>query len=408
MKAHQVLCTAILLMPIPAMACVNDRDTLAEEVRNIRSGKDEYELAVRAISGRFERNPPLYYELRLQRVAQELKLQPSQLDLYDDAAVACDRVGRSGDAIKWIEKKRLQLQTVSSSTPQGREHWYRYYANAGTFWAHRWIRNGAQRNRIAEMKKARELIKQAIDLKPNAHFGREKYQLKAMEWMINPPSLGKASVLPDMLNLQKTEEFIDFYSGSEEGLAQHGYGDAIEGLSGLIVLGNAWESIDVFNTLSHALDVNEKNSLAHLARLRTLELADNGHDSQLPDAPTGAALQKLLNTPRDLGPDTPQQLSETYKQLRAEANSWHQRRTAYMLTRLQQGQHPDTDPNFWNQWQDNGPPPLRPLHWYEKAYAQLAGLGVLALACVLSLSALSRAKGRSFKHHSPSDVTPLA
>ena len=41
--------------------------------------------------------------------------------------------------------------------------------------------------------------------------------------------------------------------------------DAVEGLSGLIVLGNAWESVDIFHALSYALQIDGRSSLAQLA-----------------------------------------------------------------------------------------------------------------------------------------------
>ena len=62
-------------------ACINDRDTLAFEMRNvdalkrIRFEPDEAkrraaleELVLKAIGGRFERFPNRYYELRIKRL----------------------------------------------------------------------------------------------------------------------------------------------------------------------------------------------------------------------------------------------------------------------------------------------------------------------------------------------------
>jgi hypothetical protein len=125
-------------------------------------------------------------------------------------------LGRSGEAIRWIELKRKQLAPFSAKDKPLREHWYRYYANGGTFWAHRWIRNGANRAKINEMKTAASMIKRAIQMKPNAHFGREKYQLKAMQWIISPPPVKSSSAqieqtLPDFLQLhERAEQAYDF------------------------------------------------------------------------------------------------------------------------------------------------------------------------------------------------------
>jgi hypothetical protein len=373
----------------PLQACINDRDTLAEEVRNMNSKEGDYDFVVRAVSGRFERNPPLYYEMRLQRVAREVQAQPGKLDLYDDAAVACDRLGRSGEAITWIEKKRAQLQRANGQTAQTREHWYRYYANAGTFWAHRWIRNKAQRGRISEMKTARALIRKAIALKPDAHFGREKYQLKAMEWIIKPPAATKNAPLPDLLNLTEYSDWL-----GHDVLKEIGHPDAIKGLSGLIVLGNAWESVDVYHSLAKVLNIDNKSSLAFMAQLRARELADTGHYSLYPGAPTGTQLVNAIQVVHDTGPDPKLQLEETFSRLRLEADEYHKRRTTYMLTRLQQGQHPDTHASFWSEWHDDGPPPLQPEKGHEKLLAQLAALGVLAAGSLFCLALLRSARQR--------------
>ena len=77
------------------LSCLWDRDTLAEEAK----GKvDE----VNVLIGWFDRYPAEYYELRLKRVRKTLKEQPDNLDLYDDAAVALDRLHKSDEALSLI------------------------------------------------------------------------------------------------------------------------------------------------------------------------------------------------------------------------------------------------------------------------------------------------------------------
>ena len=83
--------------------------------------------------------------------------------------------------------------------------------------------------------------------------------------------------------------------------------DAVRGLAGLIVLGNAWESVDVFHALIAALQTDTlgfardrdggRNTLAHFAWLRCRELIDAGKNSMLPDAPKGEALKGMLRRP---------------------------------------------------------------------------------------------------------------
>jgi tetratricopeptide (TPR) repeat protein len=106
---------ALLLgLPLAVAACLWDRDTPADEARGMPE-------VVAVLTGRFARNPPLYYEMRLARVTARLRDHPGDLAAYDDAGVACDRLGRGDEAIAWMEKKRAQLETLDASRPEVKE-----------------------------------------------------------------------------------------------------------------------------------------------------------------------------------------------------------------------------------------------------------------------------------------------
>jgi hypothetical protein len=366
-----VFLAALYLFPLSAArACLNDRDSdsLAAE------GGDLPHI-LHVLVGRFERNPPLFYAMRLKRVTAEIARAPDSLSLYDDAAVACDRLGRQDEAIAWIEKKRARLEGRDRTDPDVKEHWYRYYANAGTFWAHRWIKAGARRDRIHEMRRARDYIAKGLKLKPNAHFNREPYQLAAMEWLIT----GEGKPL---------REFIGI-----------GYGDeaqpVVEGLSGLIVLGNAWESVDVYDALALALATNAKQKLSYLAMLRVKELLAAGRKSFAPDHfDTEKEVETSIVRGRHHFPPTNTAvLEEKYRELRADAEKWQQARLDYMLPRLRVGQHPDTDLNFWHDFRPPAPPSLEGSwlreapenfqNWFFLRYGVLTVLFYLFIGLVL-------------------------
>src|SRR5262245_27183830 len=125
---------ALLLgLPLSVTACLWDRDTPANEAKGMPD-------VVAVLTGRFERNPPLFYEMRLDRVVALHREHPDDLAAYDDAGIACDRLGRGDEAISWMEKKRAQLETLDPSQPQVKEQRYCYHANLGTFLVHRWAR----------------------------------------------------------------------------------------------------------------------------------------------------------------------------------------------------------------------------------------------------------------------------
>src|SRR5689334_3106579 len=118
---------ALLLgLPASVAACLWDRDTPVDEARGLPE-------VVAVLTGRFERNPPLFYEMRLGRVTAYLRDHPKDLAAYDDAGVACDRLGRGDEAISWMEKKRGQLSARKPASPEVKEQLYRYHANLGTF-----------------------------------------------------------------------------------------------------------------------------------------------------------------------------------------------------------------------------------------------------------------------------------
>ncbi|MBC7807758.1 MAG: hypothetical protein H7145_16620, partial [Akkermansiaceae bacterium] len=224
------------------------------------------------------------------------------------------------------------------------DRWYRYYANIGTFRVHRWLHDGADRKRIAEVKQARAEIAKAIAIKPNAHFGRETYQLQVMDWIIAD---GKVK------NDTSRTELGDHLSKVNDR-------PITEGLAGLVVLGNAWESMDVFTALGRKLVREESGVLGYLAALRATELARKGKKSLFsPLNPNDSrdATQRIEDEIRVQIPSK-EWLPAKYGELRAEAEVWQQSRTRFMMRRLNAGRHPDTDPHFWNGYSPNSAPSL--------------------------------------------------
>ena len=376
---------SVLTFQLASQACLNDidSDTLANQAKGLPD-------VVQVITGRFARNPPIFYEMRIARVQKELRLNPSRLPLYDDIGVALDRVGRDDEAIAWMKQKKAQLDKLSGSNPTSKqvvhEQLYRYHANLGTFIAHRWLRAGAERTRLAEVKTARSLIAQAIHLKPDAHFGREKYQLMAMEWILAPhgtPLEKSGYHLYYSLASYMWGGFVYGDGGLSKGVDssddKRGGKGKIEGLSGLIVLGNAWESVDIYDALGQALGsydtqpVNDKKfsvtnavTLQCLAKLRCQELIEQSRRPLFATAATQAELipQWAQCSSSCIYPKNIRIIEGVYRRLRKEAEQWQARRAMYMMVRLKAGRHPDTDPRFWSGWTNGAPPSLNTgEHW---------------------------------------------
>jgi hypothetical protein len=339
-----VLTLPLITTVTPAQACLNDRDS--DSLVADSMGLPD---TIWVITGRFERNPPLYYEMRIERLKKEIPEDPQKLNLYDDIAVAYDRLHNDDEAIKWMEKKKAWMEenvtTERDAEPGETEDWYRYHANIGTFYAHRWLKN-KDRNNMDDMKRGRDHIARGIELKPNAHFAREPYQLKAMEWILDgcKDSFGKF--------------MLDTKNEGARDTRKLAASKAAEGLSGLIALGTAWESVDIFMALRSSLVRMDNNKVAYLARLRIEELLKNGKKS------LGEEELKPYSNIFD-GPVTGREtLDAQYKMLRSDAEAWHTERTDYMMKRLETGKHPDTDPNFWSEYKER-PKPSLAMPWYQ-------------------------------------------
>ncbi len=342
-----------------AVACMWDTDTLKAEAE----GKLDL---VRVITGRFERWPNLYYQMRLERVKRELadpKTPDSKrLLLYDDASVALDRLKRSGDAIQMIERKGALLKRIDLRRESQKDAWYRYYANVGTFWAHRWLADGGDRTKLNEMRQARDLIAAAIKINPDAHFGRERYQLYAIEWTINPyhkssygdqPKPPPDSRLPTADTCDSLGQYIEWRErdlvrsdvrGNEPTPAE-------KGLAGLVMLGSAWESVDIFEALARVSNRARHTAISRLAARRLEELIAMGRKSVIAGYKPAASLTTSMN--RNV-----EYIDKDYDGLRTEADAWAKARENFVIERLRQGRHPDTDPKFWDGYAETAPPEL--------------------------------------------------
>ena len=76
----------------------------------------------------------------------------------------------------------------------------------------------------------------------------------------------------------------------------------------------------------------------------------------LPDAPRGEKLKAIL--PRRGFLEGDRALASAFASLRPEADAWQEARTTFMTRRLNEGRHPDTDPDFWNGYTERPPPGL--------------------------------------------------
>ena len=355
-------------------ACLWDRDTLAAEAKGLHT-------LVHAIIGWYDTYPPQYYQMRLSRIEKEIKTSPDDLNLYDDAAVAANRLHRYRTAIKWMKKKYHRMILITRTTRAAKatkskeqtavfrpptnakvthDDWYRYYANFGTFCAHAYLAKPKERPRKL-IHYARRQIARALEINPQAHFGRERYQLRAIDWLIKVTDPNytpkKTPAYPTFLDIPNDNRRIERHlrklykkgsiASTDDARLPNGdlTTDAQAALAGLITLGDAWRSVDVFSTLTLLLMYDGRNALAYLAAQR-LRVLRKHYQSLSPDPQPRHELPPLTD------PSITKSLEKWYKDAFLKAKERTIRRYLFMGNQFKKGKHPDTHPDFWNGYQD--------------------------------------------------------
>ena len=137
-------------------ACLWDTDTLAQE-------RVEAPTVLETILGKFPRHSAAYYQWRLKDRLELLDSDPENDRLLDDVAVSYEKLGDHDAAIA-VAKEQL------SRNPNR----YETLANLGTFLIH-----------SGELEKGVSYIAKALEVNPDAHFGREQYQLLLVKFLLD-------------------------------------------------------------------------------------------------------------------------------------------------------------------------------------------------------------------------------
>ena len=156
----------VLLVSASASACIWDYDTLQMERR-------AFPGAIELITGKFLRHGEAFYRWRIADREARLVRTPEDLALYDDLATAYEKTGDPRKAIEIMldkEKRKSGLYTTE--------------ANLGTFYIH-----------AGDLEQGLVHIGKAIEINPEAHFGREIFQRRLVEYVLKKRS-GAELTLP--------------------------------------------------------------------------------------------------------------------------------------------------------------------------------------------------------------------
>lgn len=216
----RTLSRTCLILPIVlsgpiAFACLWDSDTRSMEER-------EFPGTLALITGGFLRHSPEFYEWRIEHRLAEIEKRPDHLGLYDDLAVAYEKAGDTAQAIEIGEE-------MLNRDPER----YETLANLGTFYIH----NG-------ELERGVEFIDKAIEINPDAHFGRERYQKLVVEYVLTKRAGGDL-ILPLHADPHHgsgvygfTEYLFNRMSKSKDKAKKQEVKDAIKGIQGMMRFGN--------------------------------------------------------------------------------------------------------------------------------------------------------------------------
>ncbi len=145
------------LLSLLFLACVWDEDTIDDEIRGVPSAEV-------LITNRWFRHDDIVYRRRIEKLSEKSELS---LDELDTLAMAYERLGERARALDILGLKREALISKPDT-----DHQYRFHANRGTVLAHTGDFDGA----IQELERA-------IAINPDAHFGREKFQVLAIRYI---------------------------------------------------------------------------------------------------------------------------------------------------------------------------------------------------------------------------------
>ncbi len=251
----------------PAGACLWDYDTFKEESIGKR------ELA-EVVSGDLQKHSRAFYEAKVTYTRPIIERGAAPMERYDDLAVALAKLGQLDEAIAVLGDKEKKFPGE-----------YTTLANWGTFLAMK-----------GDLAGALDKLRAAVAKRPDAHFGREVFQLQLLEFALRAQ---KDPSLPERENFLGLE--MNVGNAGIRGTSQRKVpakdrqtpvpAKAIEALTGMIRFGEAQDLPMVWSALGWALAWQGDTQLA-IRALRRAEL--------LGDAKAGVYAGAMAMILRDL------------------------------------------------------------------------------------------------------------
>jgi tetratricopeptide (TPR) repeat protein len=322
-----VLCVAAaVLLPASAVACLWDYDTLQME-------RNRFPSALELITGKFLRHTPEFYDWRISDRLKKLKYDPENLAYYDDLAVAYEKTGQHEKAIETIlikDKKKPGL--------------YETEANLSTFLIH-----------AGRLEEGLQHIDKALRINPDAHFGREKFQKRLVEYVLSRRRDGKTP-LPlvgpsDPHDSFRTFLIVPATATSPPRIDESERKAAVKGVLGMMRFGNH-DSPVLLEALGDLLrnergiygkDFADEKQLAARAYLKASYAVNEETSREAYGEKARMALcfqAKYRNSTEQLPLE---ELEESFRQELAQADEWYAELRNNELTWIKEGKDPEQE-----------------------------------------------------------------
>jgi tetratricopeptide (TPR) repeat protein len=310
---------ATLLPASYAIACLWDYDTISME-------RSRFPTTLELITGKFLRHSREFYLWRIENRLKRLKTDSNNLALLDDLAVAYDKTGQHELAIATAIK-------ADSIQPNR----YETAANLGTFYFH-----------SGNFDEGLKHIDRALEINPDAHFGRELYQRKLVEYLQEqrretPDKLPLAN-LDDGDNPKIGDTFGDYISDEpDKGLSPKKLEAAVKGVLGMMKFGHydspiLLEALGSILTQKSDFRLYDAKQLAARAYLKAAYKSKDDRASAKYRAMAKSALKMQVGGAGGLD-----QVEKDFRQELEEANKWSVELREKELRWIREANDPDAE-----------------------------------------------------------------
>jgi tetratricopeptide (TPR) repeat protein len=240
--ARTTLALAVLAVANPAAACGWSWETYAAEAKSLPCVHD-------ALVGYFPKHGEAYHRAVIAAVGYATSWAPAFTAGLDAKALSLMHLGRLPEA-------RAVMLARLAAAPDA----YPSHANLGTLFTF-----------TGEYEKALEHIDRAMALEPKAHFGREKYHRKLVEYLRDVKADPSVRLTRNFLGVSPTP--TDRTQGNKDRYEKAGFqDDAIDALVSMITVYGAEGLADIYFTLGELLALRGYPKLAWTAYKRASEL----------------------------------------------------------------------------------------------------------------------------------------